>query len=184
MNREMRNAVPISAQQPGFFSRLRQQRLLYLMLLPTLIAVAIFSYKPLMYWIVAFKDYRPGQNMFACDWVGLKYFKEFFQNGQDAVYVIRNTLVINLSSLVINLFSAMVFSIVLNEIRMKKLRKVVQTVSIFPFFEFAAAADGRYRQGVEHPRLAQIRLAIDYRLQSVEVAGLQFGHLPVHDSGH
>ena len=86
MNREMRNAVPISAQQPGFFSRLRQQRLLYLMLLPTLIAVAIFSYKPLMYWIVAFKDYRPGQNMFACDWVGLKYFKEFFQNGQDAVY--------------------------------------------------------------------------------------------------
>lgn len=42
MNREMRNAVPISAQQPGFFSRLRQQRLLYLMLLPTLIAVAIF----------------------------------------------------------------------------------------------------------------------------------------------
>ena len=134
MNREMRNAVSISAQQPGFFSRLRQQRLLYLMLLPTLIAVAIFSYKPLMYWIVAFKDYRPGQNMFACDWVGLKYFKEFFQNGQDAVYVIRNTLVINLSSLVINLFSAMVFSIVLNEIRMKKLRKVVQTVSIFPFF--------------------------------------------------
>lgn len=126
--------ILISPKNDSFIVKLSQQKLLYLMLLPTLLAVTIFSYKPLIYWIIAFKDYRPGQNMFTCDWVGLKYFKEFFQNGSDALYVIRNTLVINLSSLVINLFSAMIFAIVLSELRSHKMRKTVQTISIFPFF--------------------------------------------------
>ena len=104
------------------------------MLLPALAAATVFAYKPLMYWIVAFKDYRAGQNMFACDWAGLRFFQEFFQNATDAVNVIRNTLVINIASLAINLVSAMAFAIFLNELRSRRLKKLVQSVSIFPFF--------------------------------------------------
>ena len=117
-----------------FLTKLREEKFLYFMLLPTLIVVTVFAYKPLIYWIVAFKDYSPGRNMFQCSWVGFKYFREFFQNGSDAFNVIRNTLVINISSLIINLTCAMVFAIVLNEVRSHRLRKIVQTVSIFPFF--------------------------------------------------
>lgn len=126
--------VKHTIQEDSFWTRLWRQKLLYMMLLPTIAAVAIFAYKPLMYWIVAFKDYRAGRNMFTCDWVGFRYFREFFQNGSDAANIIRNTLVINLSSLVINLTCAMVFAIVLNEIRNERFRKTIQTVSIFPFF--------------------------------------------------
>lgn len=134
MNRSQGEYSKIQLEKDGFISKLWQQKLLYLMLLPTLVVVALFAYKPLMYWIIAFKNYRPGQNMFTCEWVGLQYFREFFQNGTDALYVIRNTLVINLSSLVINLTCAMAFAILINEIRSRTARKTIQTVSIFPFF--------------------------------------------------
>ena len=134
MRQHKENYSIIDPEKHGFISKLWQQKLLYLMLLPTLLAVVLFAYRPLMYWIIAFKNYRPGQNMFACEWVGLQYFEEFFQNGMDALYVIRNTLVINLCSLVINLTCAMAFAILINEIRSRNLRKTIQTVSIFPFF--------------------------------------------------
>ncbi|RED76918.1 MULTISPECIES: ABC transporter permease [Cohnella] len=110
------------------------QRFLLLMLLPTILVLTVFTYKPMIGWIIAFKDYRPGMSIWEGEWTGLETFREFFVDSTDAMDVFRNTLVINISALVINLSVALVFAILLNEIRNKRVKSIVQTFSLFPFF--------------------------------------------------
>jgi len=114
--------------------RLYDQRYLFLMLLPTIIMVILFVYKPVAYWVIAFTDYRVGQGSFEGAWNHFESFKEFFIDSAEAGRVFQNTLVINLSSLFINMISAMIFAILLNEIRFRFAKSLVQTFSLLPFF--------------------------------------------------
>ena len=114
--------------------KLYDQRLLLLMLLPLLLAVFIFRYVPMTGWLMAFKDYQIGQNIFEADWAGFEYFIEFFSNTGDALYVIENTLVINLLSVAGNLTLSCLTAVLLNELIFKKYKTLVQTSSFFPFF--------------------------------------------------
>ncbi len=114
--------------------KIAAQHRLYVMMLPMLAAVTIFSYIPLSGWVMAFTDYRIGGSLFGGEFIGLRQFKFFFTQANDAFYVLRNTLVINLCSLAINLTSACAFAILLNEVRTNWLRRIVQSVSFFPFF--------------------------------------------------
>lgn len=115
------------------FSKLIRNRYLYLMLAPAFVLVFLFSYVTLSGWVLAFSDYRLGQSFLDLSWVGLKHFKTFFE-GQDFGYLMTNTLVINISSLFLNLFAAITFAILLNELPWKRYAKAVQTISFFPFF--------------------------------------------------
>ena len=128
--------APLSSISAGARRRMRfwQQRYLFLMLLPTLVVVTMFAYKPIINWIIAFRDYQVGFSIFKGSWQGFKYFTEFFRDSADAGHVIKNTLVINIASLFINLSCAMVFAILLNELRSNKVRRIMQSFSIFPFF--------------------------------------------------
>jgi putative aldouronate transport system permease protein len=115
-------------------SKLYRHRYLYLMVLPAVILVALFSYVPLFGWIIAFKNYQIGLSMWTAEWIGFEQFKNFLLQGNDYVYLLRNTLVMNVSTIIVNLFSAMTFAILLNELKAKRFARIVQTVSFFPFF--------------------------------------------------
>lgn len=121
-------------RQRNIAKRWYRQRYCYLMLLPALIIVSLFVYKPIMYWIIAFKDYKIGGSIYAGDWAGLEYFREFFQDSTDAYYVFRNTLSFNIVSLILSTIASMAFAILLSEIRYKKLQRFIQSASIFPYF--------------------------------------------------
>lgn len=114
--------------------RLYKQRFLALMLLPAVIATLIFNYIPIAGWIIAFVNYKVGKSIWGAEWVGLANFKAFFIESSDFLYVIRNTLVMNSLTIVINLVAALVFAILLKELRSEKFSKIVQMVSFFPFF--------------------------------------------------
>ena len=114
--------------------RIIRQRQLYLMLLPALLAVAVFTYAPLFGWWMAFSDYQIGKPMFDAPWVGFKYFLEFFTDTAGAGHVIINTLVMNVSSLILGLVCALAFAIFLKEVRWKRFRRAVQSASFFPYF--------------------------------------------------
>lgn len=111
-----------------------KQRYLYLMLLPAVIIVCLFQYAPLFGWVLAFKNYRIGQSIWSAPWTGWYQFRQFFIQGNDLANLLRNTLIMNLSSLVLGLVCASAFAILLNEVRSRKFGKLVQTVSFFPFF--------------------------------------------------
>lgn len=114
-------------------SDMKRNWVLYLMVLPVLIYYIIFCYVPMYGVIIAFMDYDPGWGIMQSQWVGLRNFKEFFQN----VYflrLIKNTLTISLASLLFGFPAPIIFALLINEIRNKYFSKTVKTITYLPHF--------------------------------------------------
>jgi putative aldouronate transport system permease protein len=109
---------------------------LFLLTLPFLIVIFIFSYVPLFGWSYAFFDFKAGFKLFDTNFVGLKYFKIPFSNPilrADIFRVVRNTLAMSFLSLLTSVLP-MAFAVFLAEIHSKKYRKTVQTLTTIPNF--------------------------------------------------
>jgi putative aldouronate transport system permease protein len=105
----------------------------HLMMLPGMIFLLIFSYIPMFGIIMAFQDYIPAKGMLGSEFVGLEHFIYMFQL-PDIGQVFRNTMVIAFGKILLGTFGAIIFSILLNEIRLKFLKKSIQTVVYLPHF--------------------------------------------------
>ena len=57
---------------------LEKNKFKYLMVLPIVVYLLLFAYKPMYGLLIAFKDYRITLSIGEAEWVGLKYFKQFF----------------------------------------------------------------------------------------------------------
>jgi len=114
--------------------RIYKQRHALIMLAPSLILIFIFCYFPLSGWYIAFSDFKVGAGMFSGAFVGLDNFIKLFADSSDYAYLIRNTLVMNGLTIVINLPLAGVIAVLLKEFVWKKGSKIVQAVSFFPYF--------------------------------------------------
>jgi len=117
---------------------------LYLIMLPVLIFIFIFSYIPMYGIIIAFQDYSPGSG-FLFDpnikWVGFKHFTAFITN----MYfwrLIKNTIVLSLLNLGIVFWTPIIFALIINELTAVKYKKVVQTISYLPHFVSAVVVAG------------------------------------------
>jgi putative aldouronate transport system permease protein len=109
---------------------------LFLMLLPFLVLVFIFSYLPLLGWRYAFYSYRPGFSLDQCKYVGWYWFESIFTNSYQVSEISRvlvNTLAISGLGLLVNCI-APIFAIFLNEIRRTRYRKSVQVLTTLPNF--------------------------------------------------
>lgn len=126
-------AKPVS-RKSNLKLKIQRQKWLLLMLLPAFLCIIFFCYVPLSGWYIAFSEYKLGGSLFAGEFVGFKYFIKIFQESSDLGYLIRNTLVMNGTSIFLNIFSAFVLAILLKELRWKKGGKVIQTVTFFPYF--------------------------------------------------
>lgn len=105
----------------------------FLASIPFLVFVFAFAYVPIVGWAYAFFDYHPGRSLLECDFVGLKTFAKIWMNKGELIRVLRNTLV--MSGICIGTMPlAVIFAIVLNEIRSSKFRKLVQTTTTLPNF--------------------------------------------------
>lgn len=102
------------------------------MILPSLITVFIFHYIPIYGVQIAFKDYRSSLGILGSEWVGLKYFIEFI-NYPYFEKVMVNTIRISLVCLC-TFPIPIIFSIMLNELRSSKVKKVSQMITYAPHF--------------------------------------------------
>lgn len=93
----------------------------------------IFYYIPLGGWIMGFQNYKPKTGLLHSKFVGLDKF-EFLFSDQTFLKVIRNTLGMGVLNLVTTFFMAILFAILLNEIRSNIAKKSVQTISYLPHF--------------------------------------------------
>lgn len=93
----------------------------------------IFYYLPLGGWLMAFQNYRPIDGIFHSQFVGMQKFQQLFE---DATFlrVIRNTLAMGVLNLVVTFVSAIIFAILLNEVKNTIGKKTVQTISYLPHF--------------------------------------------------
>ncbi len=106
---------------------------LYVMLVPGLLLMIIFRFVPLYGMVIAFKDYNLSQSIAESEWVGLKWFRVLFGN-PDFLRSIRNTLCINALEIVFCFFGTIFFALLINEIRNKTYKRIVQTLSYLPYF--------------------------------------------------
>jgi putative aldouronate transport system permease protein len=116
----------------GFWKKLFTQRQLLLMSLPVILYVILFTYVPLGGWTMAFQDFKPSKG-FASPWVGWKWFLFLFSDDQ-FVMVMRNTLAMSLINLVFNFSFAIGLALLLNEVKAKRMKSLVQTISYLPHF--------------------------------------------------
>ena len=116
----------------NFFKEIWQNKFLYLMALPAIVYVFIYSYLTLPYMIIAFQRFHFSTGIFS-PFVGLQNFQHFFGSTW-AWIVTRNTLVINFLFIVTGTIFSVFLAIILNEISAKKFIKISQSMMIFPFF--------------------------------------------------
>ena len=105
---------------------------LYLLLVPVIAYYVIFAYFPLYGALIAFKDYTPGLGM-KSPWVGLKHFISFFTSPSFGI-LMRNTLRISLSTLVVTFPAPIILALLFNELRAQRFSKLVQNASYLPHF--------------------------------------------------
>lgn len=109
---------------------------LFLLVLPFIILVLLFSYYPLYGWMYAFYDYKPPKTLANCPFVGFKWFASLVSSEtkiQQIVQVLKNTFAMSGLTLGTS-WLPMIFAVFLNEIRGVKFRKFVQTVTTLPNF--------------------------------------------------
>ena len=116
-----------------FIKRFNNSKQLLILFLPCLLYLLIFRYAPIYGVLMAFKDYQLFKGFSASPWVGLKYFEIFFSN-PDSYIIIRNTFLLGLYSLLWGFTPPLIFALILNEVRSKRFKGFVQTVSYIPHF--------------------------------------------------
>ena len=121
-----------------FLKTARQKNSLkdFLMVLPFLLLIAIFSYYPLYGWVYAFFDYKPPFPLSWEKFVGYKWFVSMVENPvkvKKLMQVLTNTFAMSGLSLLFSWFP-MIFAVFLNEIHCVPFKKFVQTVTTLPNF--------------------------------------------------
>lgn len=106
---------------------------LLILFLPCLVYYILFRYIPMWGVLVSFKNYMVFKGFFASPWVGLKYYKMFF-NSPDAFIIIKNTLILGVSTLLWTFPAPIIFALILNEVKSRKFKKLTQTISYMPHF--------------------------------------------------
>lgn len=112
------------------------QLMLWGIMLPGLIYIFIFHYVPMAGLVIAFKDYNSYQGIWESPWAAMNGFAHFwnFLTMPDFWKLIWNTLKLSLSSLLFATIPPAAFALLVNEIKGKRFKKVVQTVSYAPYF--------------------------------------------------
>lgn len=121
---------------------LREYGPLWIMALPALILLVLFSYIPMAGLVIVFKDYNFLKGIWGSPWVGFKNFEFFFYNMDNALRATKNTLVLNALNMAFGTVVSIALAIMFSEIRNKKYLKVTQTISIFPHFLSWAVVGG------------------------------------------
>ena len=119
--------------QQSLGKRIYKARYVYLMILPVVIWFLLFQYWPMTWLSISFFNYNMYMGFAGSKFVGLKNFIDFF-TGLDFWRLIRNVVLMNLYSLVVAFPMAIIFALFLNEMRSRRMKKFVQTVSFLPHF--------------------------------------------------
>jgi putative aldouronate transport system permease protein len=119
----------------------RDQKMLYLILIPFILWYAVFMFKPMYGLLIAFKDYSLFRGISGSEWIGLYNFKEFLTSPYFYT-TLKNTLMLNVYSLCLEFPFAILIALMLNEVKNKYFKSIVQTASFIPYFIAIVVATG------------------------------------------
>ena len=134
---QYQSSVLVEGRQQSFKQKfvraMRRDWQLYLLCVPALLFIFVFSYGPMYGLQIAFKDFSAKQGIWGSEWVGFDNFIRFFKTPQ-FLTLLKNTLGISIYSLIAGFPFPIILALILNQVRSGKLRKVVQMVVYAPHF--------------------------------------------------
>ena len=113
-----------------------RQRHLQFFALVGVVYLIIFNYIPMVGILMAFKKYKISSGfigIFTSPWVGFKYFNEFMTD-YNFGHIMKNTIVMSLLKMVFTFPLPILLALVLNEVKNKPFKKLVQATSYLPYF--------------------------------------------------
>ncbi len=111
----------------------KRDKYLLLMCIPGIALTVAFKYFPIYGLIMAFERFNPAKGFFASEWVGLHYFKQFFED-PFTFRIIKNTFLLGIYVILWTFPAPIILALMLNELRVQWFKRIVQTISYFPFF--------------------------------------------------
>ncbi len=139
-----KTAASVALNKPvnkkGYWQQLRYDIMknidAYLLVIPVLLYYFLFHYKPMYGAIIAFKDFSPTLGIMGSPWAGHFGFEHFISFFKSVYFyrVVKNTLVVSLSSLIFGFPAPIILALLLNEINSTLFKRTVQTVSYLPHF--------------------------------------------------
>lgn len=112
---------------------LKRNRFLYMLLVPVAIYLLLFKYAPMAGEIIAFKNYRLSDGIWGSSWVGFQQFEKLFAS-REFYIVLKNTLLLNLYSLLFAFPAPILLAIMLNEVRVEWYKRTLQNLLYIPHF--------------------------------------------------
>lgn len=116
-----------------FIKNMLIHKWLWLMALPGIVIVFVFSYMPMFGVILAFKDYKISDGILGSKWVGFDNFKYLFST-RDAWNITYNTLFLNTLFIITGTIGGIFVAIIINEVKNKWLVKFYQSAMFLPYF--------------------------------------------------
>lgn len=111
----------------------KRNRSLYLMVLPVILFYILFHYKPMYGALIAFQDYNPRLGFSGSEWVGFDQFNRFFTSPYFG-RLVKNTLLLSVYGILFGFPAPIILALLLNELRAKRFKKTVQTITYLPHF--------------------------------------------------
>ncbi|MFZ5367769.1 MAG: ABC transporter permease [Spirochaetota bacterium] len=127
------NQNGVKIQEKTFLQKLKLQRQLFYMSAPLILYVILFAYIPLWGWTMAFQNFKPARNFFQQEWVGIKWFLFLFKD-DNFLKVLRNTIAMSLINLSFGYIGAISLALILNEVKERFFKRIIQTISYLPHF--------------------------------------------------
>ncbi len=103
------------------------------MVLPGVLVVLVYSYIPMLGSYIAFMDFKPALGLFGSDWIGFGNFQFVFRI-PGFYQVIWNTIYIAFLKMVGLIVVPVSVALLLNEIRVERAKRTIQTLIYLPYF--------------------------------------------------
>lgn len=116
-----------------FTKDIKRDKYLYLMLLPVALYYIIFKYLPMLGVVIAFKNYMPFLGILKSPWVGFQHFQRLFSN-PDFFMLLRNSIILAIYNIAFTFPLPIIIALLLNEIKGKRFKKVIQSLIYMPHF--------------------------------------------------
>lgn len=115
------------------WGRIKQNKELYIMLIPVMIFYIVFAYVPMYGIIIAWKDYLPKKGIWGSEWVQWKWFTMFFTR-PEMFRALTNTIRISILKIIFLFPAPIILALLINEVKNKTFKKVIQWAIFLPYF--------------------------------------------------
>lgn len=139
----------------NFLAYIRKYWFLYMLILPGFVCMVVFNYAPMYGIQLAFKNYSPRAGIWGSEWIGFGNFARMFKD-PNFIRAFKNTISINLKNLAFGFTFNVFLALMINEMKLRRVKPIVQTCVYLPYFLSWVIFAGLVQVFLEYPSTADV----------------------------